>query len=344
LQGLVLNNIRKSFGPKQALAGVSVSVQHSEILALLGPSGCGKSTLLSIIAGLLQPDNGELFWNGKNLAGLPAFQRHFGLMFQDLALFPHLSVERNISFGLEMEHWNSSDIERRVREMLELVNLPAEKIRDVNTLSGGEKQRIALARTLAPMPELLMLDEPLGATDRALRESLLLDLRRILDQLEQTVIYVTHDQEEAFAIADRVVILNDGNVQQIGTPREVYQNPVSAFVAHFLGLHNLFPANPAEQPGYIDSELGQLPLPGGLKAPATILLRPDAVIPGPGPVTLEGTLTSCSFRGSICRSTIRVGGRELLFDFPVHANLPQPGNSIQLGFTPAEALQVFYES
>lgn len=344
VNGLILNNIHKSFGEKQALAGVSFTIQHSEIFALLGPSGCGKSTLLSIIAGLVEPDKGEVFWKGTNLEGVPAYQRRFGLMFQDLALFPHLSVEKNIAFGLQMDGWKSPDVEKRVLEMLDLVNLSSERIRDVSTLSGGEKQRIALARTLAPMPELLMLDEPLGATDRTLRETLLLDLRRILEKLDQTVLYVTHDQEEAFAIADRVVILDAGKVMQTGTPRDVYQKPASTFVARFLGLNNLFKAEPLPEKAAMKTVLGEIPFRGGLDKPATVLLRPDAVQPGAGgPVTLDGELTACSFRGSICRSTIYIDGLTFTFDFPINTELPEPGSRMPISFDPDNALQVFYE-
>lgn len=345
MDGLVLKDIHKSFEGKNALAGVSLQVHHSEIIALLGPSGCGKSTLLNITAGLLEPDTGQVFWNGENMEGIQSYRRRFGLMFQDLALFPHLSVEKNIAFGLEMKGWKEEAIQRRIHEMLELVNLPAEKIRDVNTLSGGEKQRIALARTLAPMPELLMLDEPLGAADRTLRENLLLDLRRILDQLDQTVIYVTHDQEEAFAIADRVVIMESGHIRQTGAPRDVYQHPVSVFVARFLGLNNILSAQPSGRKGFIKTELGTLPFPDGLEQPAALLLRPDAVHPGSkGPTTLHGELTACSFRGSVCRATIRIRGRDLLFDFPINADMPPAGQAVEISFDPRTALQAFHEN
>ncbi len=252
MNGLSVENLHKSFGETQALAGVSFQVAQGEIVAVLGPSGCGKSTLLGIIAGLMPPDQGQLLWNGAPLGTTPPHLRGFGLMFQDLALFPHRDVFENVAFGLQMSQGGAKSILRRagarqsqaqirerVGDVLELVGLPSFEDRDVNTLSGGEGQRVALARSLAPRPRLLMLDEPLGSLDRNLRERLVLDLRKILHDSEQTALYVTHDQEEAFVIADRVVIMNAGMVEQIGTPRDIYRYPACAFVARFLGLTNL---------------------------------------------------------------------------------------------------------
>ncbi|MEN8171720.1 MAG: ABC transporter ATP-binding protein, partial [Chloroflexota bacterium] len=222
---LAIKNIYKTFGSTQALDGISFDLNEGEIMALLGPSGCGKSTLLSIVAGLEKADSGTLHWDGKHLQDTPPHQRGFGLMFQDYALFPHKNVAQNIGFGLLMAKWAPDAIAKRVAEMLELVGLPGYGARDVAALSGGEQQRVALARSLAPRPKLLMLDEPLGSLDRALRESLLTELRDILNEIEQTVLYVTHDQEEAFALADRVVIMNHGQAVQIGAPGELYQRP-----------------------------------------------------------------------------------------------------------------------
>jgi len=206
---------------------------------LLGKSGSGKSTLLRIIAGLEEPEAGKILWDGIDLTSTPPHLRDFGLVFQDYALFPHLNVHDNVAFGLKMRRMTQDEISGRVASALEMVNLSAFERRNVTELSGGEQQRVALARALAPRPRLLMFDEPLGALDRALREDLLNELRAILHQTSIPAIYVTHDQEEAFAIADRVLILYAGDIVREGTPVDVWANPGSVWVAEFLGLGNV---------------------------------------------------------------------------------------------------------
>jgi ABC-type Fe3+/spermidine/putrescine transport system ATPase subunit len=212
---LTVSQVAKSYGDTRAVVNVRFEVGSGEIVAVLGPSGCGKSTLLELIAGLEPLDRGEILWDGESLNHVPPHQRNFGLMFQDFALFPHRNVFDNVAFGMQMAHVSQEEIQNRVHEVLNLVGLPDFGGRDVNTLSGGEQQRIALARSLAPRPRLLMLDEPLGSLDRNLRERLVRDLRQILREQHLTAIYVTHDQEEAFAIADRVVVMNAGKVEQV---------------------------------------------------------------------------------------------------------------------------------
>jgi ABC-type Fe3+/spermidine/putrescine transport system ATPase subunit len=251
---LEIRHLTKTYEGTPLLRDISLTVEHGEIVCLLGPSGSGKTTLLRIIAGLEHADSGDVSFDSENLRNVPVHQRAFGMMFQDLALFPHKNVFDNIAFGLRMKNMRRDEIRMRVEEALELVGLEGFSSRNVNNLSGGEQQRVALARSLAPRPRLLMFDEPLGALDRILREQLVGDLRAILKRIGMTAVYVTHDQDEAFAIADRVVIIHNGHVAQIGTPEEIYRAPASAFVAQFLGLTNLFDG--AARDGRVETSLG----------------------------------------------------------------------------------------
>ena len=236
---LEIRRITKSFEGAPLLQNISLAVANGEIVCLLGPSGSGKTTLLRIIAGLEQPDRGEIFFDRQNMRQVPVHLRGFGMMFQDLALFPHKNVFDNVAFGLRMQNYSRDEIKKRVRETLALVDLLDFEKRNVNNLSGGEQQRVALARSLAPRPKFLMFDEPLGALDRILREQLVADLRAILKRIAMTALYVTHDQDEAFSIADRIAIIHTGRIVQIGTPEAIYRAPANAFVAQFLGLTNL---------------------------------------------------------------------------------------------------------
>jgi spermidine/putrescine transport system ATP-binding protein len=238
---LKVKEIYKTYDRKPLLKGISFDVAQGEIVCLLGSSGSGKSTMLRIIAGLEMADGGSLFWDGEDLSNTPVHQRNFGLMFQDYALFPHRSVAQNVAFGLRMQGMNKKEIEVRVQEQLNRVDLTSFASRRVTGLSGGEQQRVAFARALAPNPRLLMLDEPLGALDRTLREQLLDELRRMLRSTAVPTIYVTHDQEEAFVLADRLLILKDGVIEQSGTPKQVFDQPRTSWVARFLGLQNLLP-------------------------------------------------------------------------------------------------------
>lgn len=236
---LALTSIAKSYDDKPLLQNISFALEEGETVCLLGASGSGKSTLLRMIAGLEMPDSGAIFFDGLDLASTPPHLRDFGLVFQDYALFPHLDVKDNVAFGLKMRRMGQDEIVGRVAHSLKLVNLNGFEQRSVNDLSGGEQQRVALARALAIRPRLLMFDEPLGALDRTLREGLLNELRTILQNTKVPAIYVTHDQEEAFAIADRVLILHEGKIIRKGTPADVWANPKSAYVAKFLGLGNV---------------------------------------------------------------------------------------------------------
>lgn len=364
MAALMVIDIHKRFADIHALQGVSFEVAPAETVAVLGPSGCGKSTLLEIIAGLETPDQGNIQWDGSSLSGTPAYRREFGLMFQDFVLFPHKNVYQNVAFGLQMHRLPDDRIEKRVFEVLSLVGLPGFEKRDVNNLSGGEAQRVALARSLAPRPRLLMLDEPLGSLDRNLRERLVVDLRDILRRSKQTALYVTHDQEEAFSLADRVVVMNAGRVEQIDTPQGIYHRPASVFVARFLGLNNLIkgtlqtdgvdfivdtrvshfrlPKDIIKTTGMYDPGMTKLAV--GDRLPLTTLIRPDAVsLNAEKEHVLHGTVQEISFRGSTCRAVIQVNGTPLIFDFPASSTLPNAGEDVALSFETSQALQFFPE-
>lgn len=253
---LEVRHIFKTYEGRLLLDDISFKVDTGETVCLLGASGSGKSTLLRIIAGLEEPDSGTISFNGTNLASTPAHLRDFGLVFQDYALFPHMNVRDNVAFGLKMRRLPDDQISRRVANTLEKVNLSGFASRQVMDLSGGEQQRVALARALAIHPRLLMFDEPLGALDRTLREDLLGELRTILHQTDIPAIYVTHDQGEAFAIADRVLILHEGKIIREGTPAEVWANPGSAFVARFLGLGLVLAGRMVNGKGKVETQSG----------------------------------------------------------------------------------------
>lgn len=342
---LELRRISKSFEGKKVLYDISFMVKTGEIVALLGPSGSGKSTLLSIIAGLEIPDGGKVLWDGKDLTPVAAHRRGFGLMFQDFALFPHRDVFKNVSFGLEMAGLSASQTAKRVNEVLGLVDLSDLSHREVSSLSGGEQQRVALARALAPEPRLLMLDEPLGSLDRALRTRLLADLAHILGKSGQTSLYVTHDQEEAYAIADRIVLLNVGRIVQIGKPEQLYRHPASAFAARFLGLKNLFPARIEIKKGrkFLLTSLGKFSSPPTkVRSGALVLFRPDAIhIGGKGKASLRAKLVKSQFRGSLIHAELDAAGNRITLEVPSNVVLPKPGQRIQISFDPESALQVF---
>ncbi len=342
---LELRSISKSFEGKKVLNDISFKVKTGEVVALLGPSGSGKSTLLSIIAGLEQPDSGHVLLDGKDLAHVPVHRRGFGLMFQDFALFPHRDVFGNVAFGLEMAAKTKAQIEKRVNEVQELVGLTSFARREVSSLSGGEQQRVALARALAPEPRLLMLDEPLGSLDRALRTRLLEDLARILRKSGQTSLYVTHDQDEAYSIADRIVLLNAGRVVQIGKPEQLYRHPASAFAANFLGLENLFPARieVKNKRKTLVTPLGKFAAsPTKLSGAVVVLLRPDAVQLGKGEkISLRAKLLSAQFRGSTIHVTLKVKETMLKLELPGNTVLPKTSQVVQISFNPKTALQIF---
>ncbi len=347
---LTISHISKTFDATPVLHDISLDVVRGEIVCLLGPSGCGKTTLLRIIAGLERPDRGKILLAGEDITPVPSHKRDFGLMFQDYALFPHMTAGENIAFGLKMHGWTQQQIEERVTELLALVDLAGYEARPVYELSGGQQQRVALARSLAPNPRLLMLDEPLGALDRTLRDQLLVELRSILKQLGQTAVYVTHDQMEAFAVADRVALMRAGRIEQVGTPEALYLRPVSPFAARFLGMSNILAGTIVSlAPPLIDTPVGRLQpaaLPAGLRPgdAVQLVIRPEGArvarehLSGPNHLTL--TLVNRSFRGAHTLIQLAGPGATLAFEIPGLGCTARPGQSLHVVIGP-EAIVVF---
>ncbi len=334
-------DLHKSFDGHPALGSVSFGLRQGHILCLLGPSGCGKTTLLRLIAGLETPDQGKILFNGKDMTAVPPHRRGFGMMFQEYALFPHKNVYENLAFGLEIQGMNAAAVRRHVNEMLELVGMQGFEKRDTGLLSGGERQRVALARSLAPRPRLLMLDEPLGSLDRSLRERLIAELRKILRQVGVTAIYVTHDQAEAFAIADRIAVFHKGRMLQKGTPEEIYKYPSSIATARFLGFHNLLEGKVTAD-GIVETVIGQIHAPGRTRKNGkslTVLIPPDAAqiadnakpARKEGKLLIHGRVKEIIFQGSFYRVHMEIReGQTLIFHLPNCISRPVQGENLTL--------------
>ncbi|MFD5472349.1 ABC transporter ATP-binding protein [Streptomyces sp. NPDC127105] len=325
------------FGGRAVLDAVDLSVAEHEIVCVLGPSGSGKSTLLRAVAGLQPLDSGRVLLDGRDQSGVPVHRREVGLMFQDHQLFPQRDVAGNVGFGLRMRGSAKGERDTRVGELLELVGLPGAGRRAVAALSGGEQQRVALARALAPRPRLLMLDEPLGQLDRSLRERLVVELRDLFGRLGTTVLAVTHDQGEAFALADRVVVMRDGRIAQSGTPLEVWQRPADAFVARFLGFENVVEAS-------VDGEVavtpwGKVPVPdGSAQGSRTLLVRPAGVRLVPADEGLPCTVTARTFKGTHVTVHLQPANAPRLEAACALRTAPAVGDEVAVEFDTAEIL------
>lgn len=334
---LELINIHKNYESQPLLRGINLGVSSGETLCLLGRSGSGKSTLLRIIAGLESADGGDVLWNGESVCELPTWQRQFGLMFQDYALFPHMNVSENVAFGLRMSGTKKGEIAPLVSQALELVNMSGFSARRVTDLSGGEQQRIALARALAPHPRLLMLDEPLAALDRALRMELQEELRGLLHKTGIPAIYVTHDQEEAFVLGDRVAILSEGVVEQSGSPEEVYRSPKNRSVAEFLGMSNFVEGQVvALEPFEFETAVGRFTLKNSDTSNIKVGDRKLLLIQSTGAELVTGQngsnifcgkVIECIYRGDDFKVTVNNNGTEFVFSLTDRC---EPGQSVAI--------------
>lgn len=333
---LQLEGVSVRFGERAAVDAVDLAVAEHEIVCVLGPSGSGKSTLLRVVAGLQPVAGGRVLLGGADQAAVPVHRRGVGLMFQDHQLFPHRDVGGNVAFGLRMRGASKQSSEARVTELLELVGLPGAQGRAVASLSGGEQQRVALARALAPSPRLLMLDEPLGQLDRGLRERLVVELQGLFSRLGTTVLAVTHDQGEAFALADRVVVMRDGRIAQAGTPLEVWQRPASEFVARFLGFENVVPA--VVSGGVASTPWGKVAVPAGaVEGDCQVLIRPAGVVLSPG-AGLGCGVVSRTFRGTHVALLLRPEVGPLLEAECGLEGAPAVGDRVAVTFAPAEVV------
>ncbi len=298
-----LFNISKDYEGDAALININLYIKNGEFLTLLGPSGCGKTTMLRIIAGFVQPSSGRVLMDGKDVAKTPPYKRKVNTIFQKYALFPHLNVFDNVAFGLKIKKLPKEEISARVNSLLELVNLKGFEKRWIEQLSGGQQQRVAIARALVNEPEVLLLDEPLGALDLQLRKGMQVELKRMQQRLGITFIYVTHDQEEALTMSDTIVVLKDGIIQQIGTPQDIYNEPKNAFVADFIGESNILPGIMAHDYSvrFLGREFECVDAGFGTEQPVEVVVRPEDVdiipISAVSKNAMEGIVKSVLFMG-----------------------------------------------
>ena len=329
----------RRFGATIALGGVDLEVRKGEMLTLLGPSGSGKTTLLKVIAGFEIPDEGEVFLAGRNVTLAPPARRDVGMVFQNYALFPHMTVAQNIAFPLEMRKVPRAERDRRVADALALVDLPAHGERLPRELSGGQQQRVALARAVVFGPSLLLLDEPFGALDRKLREQMQLEVRRLQRRLELTAVFVTHDQEEALILSDRIAVMEAGRLSQLGSPQEIYGRPANRFVADFIGESNLFRARVVAD-GHAELESGlRIPLPDGAPGPGSdigLLLRPERPKrAADGNALFDGRIVEIVYLGETVKYRIEdAGGVQLIVRWPYAGREPPlaHGDALRVGW------------
>lgn len=321
-----LKNITKAYGDNVVLDNLSLNIKKNEFLTLLGPSGCGKTTTLKIIAGFENADSGELMFKNEDISALPAYKRQVNTVFQKYALFPHMNIFDNIAFGLKLKKLPKAEIKAKVEEMLKLVALSGFENRSVDSLSGGQQQRVAIARALVNKPEILLLDEPLGALDLKLRKEMQIELKKIQKEVGITFVFVTHDQEEALTMSDTIIVMNKGVIQQMGTPQDIYNEPANAFVADFIGESNIIDGIMLEdfKVQFCNREFECVDKGFELKEPVDIVIRPeDITIVNSDKGMLKGTVTSIIFKGVHYEITVKTDS----FEFIIHSTKSAQVNS-----------------
>ena len=347
MHGVSFRQVSKSYGAVTALRPLDLEIQPGEFLTLLGPSGSGKTTLLNIAAGFLDPDGGQVVIGSKEVTALPPRARNVGMVFQNYALFPHLSVFENVAYGLRVRRVPDAELRSRVKMALGLVQLGEFGARAINQLSGGQQQRVALARAMVIEPDLLLMDEPLGALDRQLRKHVQLEIRRLHNEKPRTTIYVTHDQEEALVMSDRVAIMRNGRIEQIGTPLELYDQPRNAYIASFLGESNLIPVRIGEvgggQAGFtVEGSEGAWSLPcddSGLESGSALLLaRPETIRPVvEGTPGLAAVVEETVHLGELVATRLRLDTGQMVWMRRMNAPPHELGKRIRIMWDPAKA-------
>jgi putative spermidine/putrescine transport system ATP-binding protein len=352
VSAVTLSNISKTFGSFTAVEPMSLDVPEGQFVTLLGPSGCGKTTTLRMIAGLLDPSGGEITIKGRRVNDLPIHKRNLGIVFQNYALFPHKTIADNVGFGLRYRNVSKDDAARRVREALELVQLPHVGDRYPSALSGGQQQRIALARAIVIEPDVLLLDEPLSALDANLREDMRVELKRIQHRIGVTSIFVTHDQAEALAMSDQIVVMSDGRVEQVGPPEEVYNAPASEFVANFLGASNILPGQCIRREAgtvAVDTPLfGTVPVPAEKApnvpgaGPAKLVLRAEKLQlvqtgqTDPDQMNTEAVVETVDYQGQAVRYFVRAGDTQLQAINMIDTRPFAEGDTVSIQFKPRD--------
>ncbi|MDN3563329.1 ABC transporter ATP-binding protein [Paeniroseomonas aquatica] len=326
---LRIDGIAKRYGPVVALEPVSLEVRTGELMTILGPSGSGKTTLLQVICGLVEPDGGRLFIDGHDRTAMPVHQRDIGLVFQNYALFPHLTVGENIGFPLKMRGRPAAEVRERVAAALAMVQLGHLAARFPRELSGGQQQRVALARCFVYQPAIILMDEPLGALDRQLREHMQIEIKKLHRETGATIVYVTHDQEEALALSDRICLMNHARIEQVGTPQEIYAHPRTTFTASFIGTSTLLRG--VVEGDALVTPLGRFALPEGrLAGAAALVIRPEHLRLGAGENTIEGVVSETVYAGAETRLLFDLAdGTTAVLRLPTGMAAPEIGTAVQ---------------